>query len=127
MKAFDGTGWTYLEIATAIGMKALGESIETIGNTLGRQQASVKEALSCARSLVAQGGWPADLLREQDEVERKLRDRAAVMITEPVAPFIPRRPHPMPVLPTPRHGRDVTAVIAGDPSPQRRAYIENQS
>ncbi|PTW61396.1 hypothetical protein C8N35_102105 [Breoghania corrubedonensis] len=122
MKSINKQGWTYGELALAVGMRALGEDAETIGGMLNREPKTVTQALAFARGLLAKEGWPALLLRNQDALERRLRnDRPDD--PDRVEPFRPRRAHPAPVITRPDHARDVTAERLGDPTPEQRARI----
>lgn len=120
MKVLLDYGWTYEELAIAIGMRALGEDHEAIAAMLIRRPEDVTKTLQLARGLLAADGWPAGLIRQQEEIERLLRRERPE--GDRIAPFQKRTKKPMPVLPY-RPPADQTAVIAGDPSPAQRARI----
>lgn len=122
MKALATCGWTYGELALAVGMRALGEDAETIGGMLGRDPRSVTSVLAFARGLLSKEGWPALLLRNQEAIEQRLRCERP---DDPdrIEPFVKRPIHEPPVLPPVRRPGDVTASLLGDPTPEQRARI----
>lgn len=124
MKILIQCGWTYEELVMAIGMRALGEDHEAIAGMLIRDPNDVTKTLQLARGLIAADGWPARLLKEQEEIDHRLHCERPD--NDRIAPFRPRREHPKPVLP-PRPPADVTAVIAGDPTPEQRARIAERA
>ena len=124
MKFLIECGWTYEELVMAVGMRALGEDHEAIAGMLIRKPDDVAKTLHLARGLIAADGWPARLIREQEAIERSLRRERPE--DDRIAPFRPRTKRTKPVLP-PRPPADVTAVIAGDPTPQQRARIAERA
>ncbi|WP_319774448.1 hypothetical protein [Breoghania sp.] len=122
MKSINKHGWTYGELALAVGMRALGEDPETIAGMLNRERIEVIRVLAVARGLIVTEGWPALLLRDQAEIERCLR-RVRPNVAERVEPFQVRNFSVAKIINPPEHGPDVTARRLGDPTPEQRERI----
>ncbi len=116
-------GWTHLELAAAIGLRALGDDADAIAGTLARDRDDVIRTLRHARALMSAGCWVEQILeRVEAEDARPTHD-------EPVAPFRPRRFVVSPLAPTARpvRSRTTTATLMGDPAPGRSALDQKHA
>jgi hypothetical protein len=115
-------GWTYLELAAAIGLRALGDDADAIAGTLARDRDDVIRTLRHARALMSAGCWVEQILDCAEAEDAKPTH------DELIAPFRARRFVMSPLAPTARpvRSRSTTATLMGDPAPGRSALDQRQ-
>lgn len=116
-----GEGWTYTELALAIGLRAMGEDYNDIGMRLDRIPDDVARTLHKARNLLRAENWIEPLLADTRTARANLPEKRAVRVQFPAY----RVKRNVPRLAAEFGGRrDLTGYLMGDPAPERSALHE---
>ncbi|MEH0076012.1 hypothetical protein V6L76_17465 [Pannonibacter sp. Pt2] len=114
-------GWTFDELARAIGLRAMGEDYTDIALRLNRPRLEVVRQVGAARSLIRAEMWIQPLLAEP-------RREEPVEVPVPGTPVLrPYRVRPDIDELAAMTARDNTAALMGDPAPGRSALERKRS